>query len=549
MTMPYIRKNSTKAGGAIISFYDITELKSLSSKIVISNEDLLKKNEEILTINAELLERNEQLNNSKRYTEEIFNTIHDPLLILDKDLKVLRASEGFFHMFKVKEEETQGVFLYELGNKQWDIPALRNQLQIILPQESHFKAFEVDHVFHLIGRRIMRLTARQFDTHTHEKLILLAIHDITDKRKVEEGLAEAERLLEESKERLHFAIESAGIGAWDFNPLTNELIWDNRCKELFGLAPADYVTQSFFLEHIAPEDRAMVEQKMDEALKGVADGEFNTEYRSFGSKDQKQRWIKSKGKAYFNNQNEATRFIGTVLDISSEKTQEENIKELLLKKDEFISIASHELKTPITSLKAALQLLTRMKDNPSPTMFPILLAQSTRSMEKVTSLVDDLLNVTRLNEGQIQLNKSTFNIAALLNACCTHVRADGKHEIIVQGDSAIEVYADENRIDQVVVNFVNNAVKYAPLSKDIYMLISKDNGMTKVSIKDNGPGIPEEKKIHLFDRYYRTDYEGGQYSGLGLGLYICSEIIKRHGGNIGVDSEVGKGSSFWFTLP
>lgn len=288
---------------------------------------------------------------------------------------------------------------------------------------------------------------------------------------------------------------------------------------------------------------------MDEALKGVADGEFNTEYRSFGSKDQKQRWIKSKGKAYFNNQNEATRFIGTVLDISSEKTQEENIKELLLKKDEFISIASHELKTPITSLKAALQLLTRMKDNPSPTMFPILLAQSTRSMEKVTSLVDDLLNVTRLNEGQIQLNKSTFNIAALLNACCTHVRADGKHEIIVQGDSAIEVYADENRIDQVVVNFVNNAVKYAPLSKDIYMLISKDNGMTKVSIKDNGPGIPEEKKIHLFDRYYRTDYEGGQYSGLGLGLYICSEIIKRHGGNIGVDSEVGKGSSFWFTLP
>ncbi|RAJ37212.1 CheR family methyltransferase [Pedobacter cryoconitis] len=549
MTMPYIRKNSTKASGAVISFYDITELKTLASKIAVSNEDLLKKNEEITEVNAELLERNEQLSNSKQYTEEIFNTIHDPLVILDKELKVLRASEGFFHMFKVKEEETKGAFLYDLGNKQWDIPALRNQLDTILPQKGNFKAFEVDHVFNLIGRRIIRLTARQFDTHNQEKLILLALHDITDKRKVEEGLAVAERLLAESKERLHFAIESAGIGAWDFNPLTNELIWDNRCKELFGLVPGDYVDHSVFLAHVVAEDRKMVEEKMQEALSGIADGEFNTEYRAVVAKDQKQRWIKSKGKAYFNAKNEATRFIGTVLDVSGEKTEEENTRELLLRKDEFISIASHELKTPITSLKAALQLLERMKDNPSPTMFPILLAQSTKSMEKVTSLIDDLLNVTRLNEGQIHLNKSTFNIAELLNACCTHVRADGKHEIIVQGDEDIEVFADENRIDQVIVNFVNNAVKYAPLSKNIYLLIEKENGMTKVSIKDGGPGIPEEKTRHLFDRYYRTDYEGGQYSGLGLGLYICSEIIKRHGGNIGVDSVVGQGSSFWFTLP
>lgn len=549
MTMPYVRKNSTKASGAIISFYDITELKNLSSRIVISHEDLLKKNEEITEVNAELLERNEQLNNSKRYTEEIFNTIHDPLVILDKELKVLRASEGFFHIFKVKEEETQGAFLYDLGNKQWDIAALRFQLENILPQEGHFKAFEVDHVFHQIGRRIMRLTARQFDTHNQEKLILLAIHDITDKRKVEEGLAEAEQLLKESKERLHFAIESAGIGAWDFNPSTNELIWDNRCKELFGLSHEDYIDNSIFVAHIAPEDRAMVAQKMDDALKGISDGEFNTEYRVLSSKDQKQRWIKSKGKAYFNSQNQAIRFIGTVLDISIEKTQEENIKELLLKKDEFISIASHELKTPITSLKAALQLLVRMKDNPSPTMLPILLDQSTKSMEKVTSLIDDLLNVTRLNEGQIELNKSTFNIAALLNACCPHVRIAGKHELILEGDETTEVFADENRIDQVVVNLVNNAVKYAPLSRNIYMIISKENGMTKISIKDGGPGIPEEKRLYLFDRYYRTDYQGGQYSGLGLGLYICSEIIKRHGGNIGVDSEIGKGTSFWFTLP
>jgi two-component system CheB/CheR fusion protein len=549
MTMPYLRKGSKKASGAMISFYDITELKNLSSKIIINNKDLLRKNNEITEVNAQLLERNEQLSNSKRYTEEIFNTIHDSLVILNKELKVLRASEGFFQMFKVKEKETEGVFLYELGNKQWDLPVLRNQLENILLQEEHFKSFEVDHVFDLIGRRIMRFTARQFDTHTQDKLILLAIHDITDKRKVEEELAETERLLEESKERLYFAIESAGIGAWDFNPLTNELIWDNRCKELFGLAPEDHVNPSLFMDHIFHEDRAMVQEKTDKALRGELNGEFNIEYRSSGLHDQDIRWIKSKGKAYFNAKKEATRFIGTMLDISIEKSQEKNIKELLFKKDEFISIASHELKTPITSLKAALQLLIRMKDKPSPTMMPILLAQSAKSIEKITSLIDDLLNVTRINEGQLQLNKSTFNLAGLLNTCCTHLRIDGKHELILQGDESLEIFADEDRIDQVVVNFVNNAVKYAPDSKKIYMIIENSNRMTKVSIKDHGPGIPEEKRGHLFDRYYRTDYQGGQYSGLGLGLYICSEIIKRHGGNIGVDSEIGQGSSFWFTIP
>jgi two-component system CheB/CheR fusion protein len=113
----------------------------------------------------------------------------------------------------------------------------------------------------------------------------------------------------------------------------------------------------------------------------------------------------------------------------------------------------------------------------------------------------------------------------------------------------LQVFADEDRIEQVVVNLVNNAVKYAPDCKNIYLIVKKENNMAKVSVKDGGPGIPKEKLPLLFDRYYRTDYSGGQYSGLGLGLYISSEVIKRHGGKIGVESEVNQGSTFWFTLP
>ena len=111
------------------------------------------------------------------------------------------------------------------------------------------------------------------------------------------------------------------------------------------------------------------------------------------------------------------------------------------------------------------------------------------------------------------------------------------------------VFADEHRIDQVITNLVNNAVKYAPDAKEIYLIAERADNGVRIAVQDNGPGISPDKLPHLFNRYYRADYSGMQFSGLGLGLFISAEIIKRHGGQIGVDSEIGKGSTFWFTLP
>jgi signal transduction histidine kinase len=137
----------------------------------------------------------------------------------------------------------------------------------------------------------------------------------------------------------------------------------------------------------------------------------------------------------------------------------------------------------------------------------------------------------------------------MLDPCCTHIRIREKHELILQGDKELMIEADEARIDQVVVNFVNNAVKYAPDQREIYLIVEDLGDRARISVKDSGPGIPADKIPHLFDRYYRADYSGVQYSGLGLGLYISAEIIRKHRGEIGVDSELGKGSTFWFTLP
>lgn len=149
----------------------------------------------------------------------------------------------------------------------------------------------------------------------------------------------------------------------------------------------------------------------------------------------------------------------------------------------------------------------------------------------------------------MQLKKTKFKLGDLLAECCGHVRLAGEFELQVTGDKQLEVEADEHRIEQVVVNFVNNAIKYAPDSKIINLNISKTDNHAKVTVSDHGPGIAQKNMPHIFNRFYRSDTNVEQYAGLGLGLYISAEIIKRHNGEIGAESKVGEGSSFWFTLP
>lgn len=148
--------------------------------------------------------------------------------------------------------------------------------------------------------------------------------------------------------------------------------------------------------------------------------------------------------------------IGTFMDVTTRR-------KILQQKDEFINVASHELKTPVTSLKASMQVLERMKGEHKPQVFDQMIAQANKSLNKLTGLLNDLLDSNRISQGQLQLRKTTFNIGELIDNCCQHVRTIGKYEIILQGDVATEVLADEQQTDQVLVNLVNNAVKYAPI--------------------------------------------------------------------------------------
>jgi len=252
-----------------------------------------------------------------------------------------------------------------------------------------------------------------------------------------------------------------------------------------------------------------------------------------------------------------THYIGIQNDISDRKRNAIALKSELTEllnlnqfKYDFISTASHELKTPLTSLKASMQLLSRMldKDHADDKQLQ-LLSKANVSLNRLTSLVDDLLNVAKLDTGYSIHEYTDFKLSKLIDEVVSGFGFEARHQITITGEKERHVIANKGQIEQVIVNLLNNAVKYTADDKHIAIAIQKQDHQLKVSIKDFGTGIPADELPHVFDQYYRGNSTASQISGLGLGLYVSSEIIKSHQGEIGVHSIVGQGSTFWFTIP
>ena len=349
--------------------------------------------------------------------------------------------------------------------------------------------------------------------------------------------------LQDAKKELEFAIESAELGTWDLNPITNHFIGNDRLKSWFGVEKQHEVDLKDALEVIIEEDRVKVTNAILKALEKGSDGNYSVVYTIQNPKDKIKRIVAAKGKAMFDIEGNATRFSGILEDVTEDY-------QLQLRKDEFISVASHELKTPITSISASMQILQKFtKTEDLPDKVSLFINKASNNLNKLVHLLDDLLNVTKIQQGQLALNKTSFNLTELIKDCCEHIHTGGSHEFIITGPDFLLVDADYRRIDQVMVNLLNNAIKYSPQAKKVEISITGDDHNATVLVRDFGIGINPDKLPHLFDRYYRVDALGHQFSGLGLGLYISSEIINRHGGKIGADSTLGDGSTFWFTLP
>lgn len=384
------------------------ELRSLNEELETSQEEIQASNEELLIINQELQQSNAHLQTARDYTENIVKTLREPLLVLDADLYVQSVNPAFSEFFQVEPTQTVHHLLFEIGNHQWDIPALRTLLEQVLPEKQSFQDFEVDHFFPGIGHKILLLNARRIvGTPSRDPLILLAFEDVTERR---------------------------------------ELEWH---------------------------------------------------------------------------------------------------------KDAFLAIASHELKTPVTSLKAYAQLLRRQYTKASDEQAAHMLETMERQATKLAHLIGQLLDTSQLQQRTSPLQTRLFDVTELVQSIVQEVQqTTQKYQISLEGTIDEPFTGDPERISQVLTNVLSNAIKYSPQAGQIVVRLREDAGAVTLSVQDFGMGIPVDKQASLFERFYRVnDSAHTAIPGLGLGLYISAEIVKQHGGQMWVESREGKGATFFARFP
>jgi PAS domain S-box-containing protein len=326
--------------------------------------------------------------------------------------------------------------------------------------------------------------------------------------------------------------------------------WNFGAQKIFGYTQEEAVGKSITM--LIPPDRQHEEQMiLDRIYRGEQVKHFETIRMA---KDGRHLHISLMISPIRNGKGEVIGASKIARDITEsvrlkQQLQEytEKLKELNSYKDEFIGIASHELKTPLTTIKAYLQLIERdLKDE----VLLKYLNSTLQHVGKITRLVSELLDITRVQTGKLEFNFSDFNFGELLEEAVQAVQQPNPtHRIICQESSVnILIHADRHRLEQVIINLLSNAVKYSPGTDKVIVNVKKEDSHILVSIQDFGMGIPSSELDHLFSRFYRI--KGlASIQGLGMGLYISKEIIKGHKGEIWVESESGKGSTFYFRIP
>ncbi|HEY0895649.1 MAG TPA: HAMP domain-containing sensor histidine kinase [Sphingobacteriaceae bacterium] len=213
--------------------------------------------------------------------------------------------------------------------------------------------------------------------------------------------------------------------------------------------------------------------------------------------------------------------------------------------EEFLSIASHELKTPLTTLRASLQVLERQSRNSEAThtLHPFV-CNSIKQVERLSGLVTDLLDLTNIQAGKLVLKPIVFKLNELIENVTEESRMLYMQELDLEPLPVAWVHADYNRVRQVLDNLISNAAKYSPTDSNILINMTLQGNKVQVNVRDFGPGIPESKAPYIFDRFYRVKGAENVAQGLGLGLFICREIVSNHNGKIGIHDNEGQGSTF-----
>lgn len=368
--------------------------------------------------------------------------------------------------------------------------------------------------------------------------------DITQQHLEREKLEAINNLITKKDQEFRMIVEAAGIGIFSIDLESRKMELNDQCRELFGFEDHQEIQDTDFFTQILPQYRDKVRYIFQQVV--LKQSPFDCQCEITDKKTGKIKWLRSVGGGQLSLDPKRQIIYGAIFDTTNEKEEER-------KKLDFISIASHELKTPLTSLIAYLQLLLGKGHTLSSEKRQQYLHQSNEQATRMRGLIDGFLNVSQLNEGKLLLHKNTFRICTLIDYIRNiYSLKPVKHFIYYTGstDSSLEIVADRDKIEQVIINFMDNAIKYSEPHSDITMHVDVDHDYFGIQVRDQGRGVSEKHQKQIFNKFYRVNDSTDSYaSGFGIGLFICQEIIQKHQGEIGVDSILGQGSTFWFKIP
>jgi two-component system CheB/CheR fusion protein len=428
------------------------ELQSLNEELETSKEEIQTSNEELIIVNQELYDRNEQLNLSRLYAESIVTTIREPLLILNKNLHVRNANKSFYNKFQTTEEGTEGKLLFELGDNQWDIPALRKMLEKILPEKASIVDFEVTHDFPGLGERVMLLNAsRIFRDNSEEQSILLAIEDITERRKIDKKL------------------------------------------KLFSEELEKQVLERTFSLH-----------------------EANMDLRH----------------------------------------SNENL-------EQFAYIASHDLQEPLRKIRTFSSILQDRHTKDLPESAKELLTKINASSERMSTLIKEVLNFSKILHGDTDFEKTDLN-DILSNVLNDFVLLIKEKNAVIKTEELPVIEANPLQINQLFYNLISNSLKFskkgiAPFLTITSKMLKKEEvkkykslnqklSYCEIGFKDNGIGFEQQFSDQIFLIFHRL-HGREQFSGTGIGLALCKKIVINHHGEIFGLSNDKEGALFQIILP
>jgi two-component system CheB/CheR fusion protein len=507
------------------------------------NEELLSANEEMQSANEELQSINEELetvNAEHKYTIDDLSKLNDDLnnyfrsningqLFVDKDILLKKYSPGAIKHINILETDIGRPLSNITTNIKFD--TLIEDIKKVI-DNGEIIIQEIESVEGKIYQVMTSPYLRKSDNKVYGAII--TFYDISELKKAQLELDKTNRML-------ILASEAAEIGTWSFNITTRELICSARLKEIFGFPLEAEMTFDDALSRTSKEHQVSFLNTINECIyKGE---KFELEYPVHGMQDGTLRWVRAIGNLTYSSDGKAEYLTGIMQDVTDHKLDD-------LRKNDFIAIVSHELKTPLTSLNGYIQLLLPLALKAGDDFSSNFLGKALTQVKRMTTLINGFLNVSQLETGKIFLNRQVFEIDALINEIVEEVATNSGHNIITSPGCKLTVNADREKIGQVINNILSNAIKYSPKNKTIEIYCKESTSNVQVSIKDQGPGVKPADQEKLFDRYFRIEREDlRMIPGFGIGLYLSSEIIQRHNGKIWVESEMGKGSTFCFSLP